>query len=53
LAVLGYRLYKVSVQTRTSVIENIVIVTRDRLEEADQIRMLDLDDKISFARRAE
>lgn len=52
LAVLGYRLYKVTVQTRTSVKENIVIITKDRLAEADQIRMLDLDDKVSFARRA-
>jgi hypothetical protein len=53
LAVLGYRLYKVTVQTRTSVKENIVIITKDRLSEADQINMLDLDDKVSFARRAE
>lgn len=50
LAVLGYRLYKLTVKTRTSVKENVIVITKDRLSEADQIRMLDLDEKVCFAR---
>jgi hypothetical protein len=51
LAVLGYRLYKVTVKTRTSTQKNIVIITKDRLSEANQIRMLNLDEKVCFARK--
>jgi len=51
LAVLGYRLYKVTVKTRTYTKDNIVVITKDRLSKSDQIRMLDLDDKVSFARK--
>lgn len=50
LAVLGYRLYKVTVKTRTSTKENIIVITKDRLSEANQIRMLNLDEKVCFAR---
>ncbi|WP_421865064.1 anti-phage protein KwaA [Motiliproteus sp.] len=50
LAVLGYRLYKVTVQTRTTTKESIVVITKDRLTEADQIRTLDLDEKVCFGR---
>ncbi len=51
LAVLGYRLYKVTIKTRTDTKENIVVITKDRLSESDQIRMLDLDDKVCFGRK--
>ncbi|MDG3438061.1 hypothetical protein P5E63_19480 [Vibrio parahaemolyticus] len=51
LAVLGYRLYKVKVRTRAEVKENIVVITKERLSESDQIRMIYLDDKVSFARK--
>lgn len=50
LAVLGYRLYKVTIKTRLSIKEDIIIITKNRLSESDQIRMLDLDDKVSYAR---
>ncbi len=51
LAVLGYRLYKVTVVTRTTRKESIVVITKDRLQESDQIRMLDLDEKVCFGRK--
>ena len=51
LAVLGYRLYKVTVTTRTTKKEKIVVITKDRLMESDQIRMLDLDEKVCFGRK--
>lgn len=51
LAVLGYRLYKVTIITRTTRKEDIVVITKDRLVESDQMRMLDLDEKVSFGRR--
>ena len=51
LAVLGYRLYKVTVTTRVSKYENIVIITKDKLCEFDQIRMIELDEKVSFGRK--
>lgn len=51
LAVLGYRLYKVNIITRTKVKENVVVITKERLSESDKIRMIYLDDKVSFARK--
>ncbi len=51
LAVLGYRLYKANIKTRTTVREGVVIITKDRLSQADEIRILSLDEKVYFARR--
>ena len=51
LALLGYRLYKVDLVTRTGDKNSIMIITKDRLLISDQIRRLDLDDKTCFARR--
>lgn len=51
LAVLGYRLYKVTITTRIKTSENIVVITKERLTEADQIKIIDLDDKVCFARK--
>ena len=53
LAVLGFRLYKVTAETRTSTKENIIIITKNRLSEKDRIRMVELDEKVCFARRVE
>lgn len=53
LAVLGYRLYKVTLITRTAKRENIVVITKNRLAESDQIRTLDLDEKVCFGRKIE
>jgi len=51
LAVLGFRLYKVTVQTRLLTKDNIIVIIKGRLSEEDKIRMLDLDEKVCFARR--
>lgn len=51
LAVLGFRLYKVTVNTRTGTKENVVVITKDRLCESDQIKTLELDKKVYFARK--
>jgi len=53
LAVLGFRLYKVSVDTRTGNKKNIILITKDRLAELDLIKILDLDKKVYFARKVE
>jgi hypothetical protein len=50
LAVLGYRLYKVTIKTRLSMKKDIIVVTKDTLVKADQIKTLSLDEKIIFAR---
>lgn len=51
LAVLGYRLYKVTMITRTQKRESIVVITKDRLMESDKVRVLDLDEKVCFGRK--
>jgi len=51
LAILGYRLYKVTVITRKGQKSGIIVITRDRLSISDQIQMRHLDEKVSFARR--
>jgi len=51
LAVLGFRLYKIDIQTRVGIKENIVVITKDRLSESDQIRTLNLDEKVYFVRK--
>ena len=53
LAVLGFRLYKVTVKTRASTNKNVIVIVKTRLSNNDKIRMLDLDEKVSFARRVE
>lgn len=52
LAVLGYRLYKVTIETRSGTQENIIIITKTRVSEGDQIRMFNLDEKVCYARIA-
>lgn len=51
LAVLGYKLYKVTITSRTEVRENIVLITKERLTKNDQIRIIDLDENVFFARK--
>lgn len=53
LAVLGFRLYKVDLESRTGTKKSIVVVTRDRLANNDQIRSLELDQKVYFGRKVE
>ena len=53
LAVLGFRLYKVKVKSRIRIKENIIVITKDKLSERDQLKTLDLDNKVYFARKVE
>jgi len=53
LAVLGYRLYKVTLKTRTGRKSSIVLITKDRLTKSDHIRTRYLDEKVCYARRAQ
>lgn len=51
LAVLGFRLYKVTLKTRLDTKENVILITRDRLFISDQVRVLSLDEKVYFSRK--
>lgn len=51
LAVLGFRLYKVTLKTRSGIKEDIVVVTKERLGELEQVKILNLDNKVCFARK--
>ena len=53
LAVLGFRLYKIDVKTRTGPKQGIVVITKDRLSVSDQIRTLELDQKVWFGRKVQ
>ncbi|MEX5685435.1 MULTISPECIES: anti-phage protein KwaA [Pseudomonas] len=52
LAVLGFRVYKVNLQTRVGLKEGVVVISKERLAEGDQINRLGLDDKVYFVRKA-
>lgn len=52
LAVLGFRVYKINLQTRVRLLEGIVVISKERLAEGDQISRLGLDDKVYFVRKA-
>lgn len=52
LAVLGFRVYKVNLQTRLGLVEGVVIISKERLAEGDQVSRLGLDDKVYFVRKA-
>ncbi len=51
LAVLGFRLYKVTIKTRSSTKENIVLIVKERLSIKDQVLTKELDEKVCFARK--
>ncbi len=53
LAVLGFKLYKVTLKTRTGKKENIVVITKDKLSENILLKTLYLDEKVCFARKFE
>lgn len=52
LAVLGFRVYKVNLQTRLGLVEGVVVISKERLAEGDQVSRLGLDDKVYFVRKA-
>lgn len=51
LAVLGFRVYKVTLDTRLGLKENLVVISKERLTEGDKINRLSLDEKVYFARK--
>ncbi|MEW8061417.1 MAG: anti-phage protein KwaA [Candidatus Thiodiazotropha endolucinida] len=53
LAVLGFRLYKVNLKSRTGMKNNIVVITKHRLTETNQVNTLYLDEKVCFARKVQ
>ena len=52
LGLLGFKIYKVDLNTRAGEKKGVVIITKDSLKEGDSIRSLDLDEKVSYARRS-
>lgn len=51
LAVLGYKLYKIDLKTRSGEKSNIILITKDRISSDDQIHTLALDEKVYYARK--
>lgn len=51
LAVLGFRVYKVTLDTRLGLKENLVVISKERLTEGDNVNRLSLDEKVYFARK--
>lgn len=52
LAVLGFRVYRVDLDTRLGSKEGVVIISKERLQNGDLIKHLALDEKVYFVRRA-
>lgn len=53
LAVLGFRLYKVNLRTRTGMKNSIVVITKSRIIESDLVNTLYLDEKVCFVRKSQ
>lgn len=51
LAVLGFRVYKVTLDTRLGLKENLIVISKERFTEGDKINRLSLDEKVYFARK--
>lgn len=51
LAILGYQIYKVDMQTRTNdtAKENLILISKDKLHVNDSVNYKELDEKVSFA----
>ena len=52
LAVLGFRVYRVDLDTRLGRRDGVVIISKERLQDGDQIKHLALDEKVYFVRKA-
>lgn len=50
LAVLGFRLYSVKLTRRTGEEVKVTLITRDQIKDGDQIRFLELDNRVYYAR---
>lgn len=53
LAVLGFRLYKVNLRSRTGTKKSVVVITKHRLTETNLVNTLYLDEKVCFARKVQ
>ena len=53
LAVLGFRLYKVTIETRVGVNECVILITKDKLSNLDRVRTLEVNFNVLFARKCE
>ncbi|SEK88806.1 anti-phage protein KwaA [Nitrosovibrio tenuis] len=49
LAMLGYQIYKVDMHTRTNNVENLILISKDKLSMNDLVNYKELDEKVSFA----
>ncbi|WP_083313351.1 anti-phage protein KwaA [Pseudomonas aeruginosa] len=52
LAVLGFRVYRVDLDTRLGRKDGVVIISKERLQDGDQIKYLALDEKVYFVRKS-
>lgn len=50
LAILGFRLYSVTVTRRTGEKVKVILITKDRLQEGSLIQFLELDSRVYFAK---
>lgn len=50
LAVLGFRLYSAEITKRTGERVKVVLITKDRLHDGSQIRFMELDEKVVYAK---
>lgn len=50
LAILGFRLYSAVVRKRTGEQVKVVLITKDRLQDGEQIQFLQLDERVYFAK---
>lgn len=51
LAVLGFKVYKVNLETRLGPKESVILISRKRLTGGDRVSWLCLDEKVYFARK--
>lgn len=52
LAILDFKIYKVSLNSKSGILNAIVIISREKLKEGDLIIYKSLDEKVYFARKA-
>ena len=50
LAVLGFRLYRVDMETKDGEKENIVLISKERLSILDQVKNIKLDERVYFSK---
>lgn len=50
LALLGFRVYSVTLERRTGQVVKVVLITKDRLQSDSMIQFLELDERVYFAK---